>query len=280
VIEPLVAVGTLSGRPRRVAGGFTLFEVLLALVLLALISLALTGMVQIAGRMTDAAHGVAARTRSMRLVSELVYRELSDFVPLTTLEGGKRIAHFEGEQHRLVFIASRPGRFRKGGLYEVTLEDGGSSGSDGVRMRWRLMHPDLLEVTPGGVAYRQDAKSDERRLVPRGQVTFTYFGAAGRDAEPEWHEGWNDDWGMPRLVAVRISEPEEVWPEIIAAPAVDRSRFQALRQGDALPLPAAADSEPGGAGEAGAVATPSPGTGPGDGQPSAGSGTALIRHSN
>jgi hypothetical protein len=150
-------------------------------------------------------------------------------VPLTTVQGGKRLPHMNGGDRSFTVVVDSPARFRPGGLYEVTFDNVGKGEGSRVRMTRRLVHPDLLRDGASEVAYRSDEPDDERILLERASIEFDYFGRADRRAEPRWHPEWRGEWGAPEMVRVRVTQDDLEWPEIHARPQVRQARFQSMR---------------------------------------------------
>ena len=228
------------GRCRRVLNrGFTLVETLVALTLLSLIAMALFAAVRAGLRITEAAERAAAANQDMRVISDLLVGTFTGSVPLTSVEGGKRLPHMKGDATSVALVIEAPARFRPGGLHEVVFEQVGRNQSSSLRMTRRLIHPDLLRKGATSITYERAEPDDERTLLDSATVKFSYFGRTQPRADPKWHDEWQGRWGTPLLLRAAIVQNGVSWPEVVARPQAQKVRFQHLRGGGRNP-----DDEP------------------------------------
>jgi len=89
-------------------------------------------------------------------------------------------------------------------------------------LAWRLFRPDDRRPAAG--------RPEDRSLLVEDvhSVAFAYFGSRTDDAPPDWYDEWNDEYGLPELVRLRVDfETGQTarWPELIVAPRITgRSR--------------------------------------------------------
>lgn len=218
----------------RTAGrlrGFTLLELLVALVVLAFISTALAAAVRSVVRITQASEARTAFTQDLRTVGALLARDIRAMVPLTSVDRSRRLAHIAGDGRRLRLVAEAPSRFRPGGLYEVVYETRPAPNGTELVMSRRLIHPDVMRTGGTSIRFRNRKPDDERVLLSPGEVRFAYFGRQGRTTRADWHERWDGAWGPPTLVRAEITQGDEVWPPLVVRPQIRRGRFQSLNRG-------------------------------------------------
>ena len=107
--------------PRR-HGGFTLLEVLVAVVIMAVIMTTAFGALRLGGRSWEAGVTRASGNESFRAVAGLLRRQVSQVIPMRwpSDDTEKRIA-FEGTSAQLRFVAPAPQQYRDAGLFEYGL---------------------------------------------------------------------------------------------------------------------------------------------------------------
>jgi prepilin-type N-terminal cleavage/methylation domain-containing protein len=153
--------------------GFTLLELLVALLLLSLIFLLLTSGLQFGTRAWNVGQEEPNSTSEAVTVQQLLRRVLSE-VRLFMIEATptvRRHVYFIGNQNSVRFIAPVPEHLGVGGLYEVSIyltDDGGSRNR--LEMSWRLFRETGTSSGPQR-EWRQVALVDKV-----AQIQFAYFG--------------------------------------------------------------------------------------------------------
>jgi general secretion pathway protein J len=204
---PLVRIKFASSR------GFTLLELLVALLLLSLVFLLLTSGLHFGTRAWRQEE--PSSTSDVATVQHLLRRVLSEARPVmiesTPSVTVRRHVFFDGSQNSVRFIAPVPQHLGVGGFYEVALY-GGSSGNR-LEMSWRLFRG--AEPSSGG-------QSQERRVALLDDVTeiqFAYFGRLTPQDAPGWSIDWQGLQTLPDLIRIRVtlSGGERVWPDLTVA---------------------------------------------------------------
>jgi general secretion pathway protein J len=191
--------------------GFTLLELLVALLLLSLIFLLLTSGLQFGTRAWNVGQEEPNSTSEVVAVQQLLRRVLSEARPLIieATPTVRRHVFFVGNQNSVRFIAPVPEHLGVGGLYEVALyltDDGGSTNR--LEMSWRL--------------FRGAEGSEVRRVAlldKVAQIQFSYFGRPLPQGSPRWYGDWQDLESLPDLIRmhVTLSGGEPVWPDLTVA---------------------------------------------------------------
>jgi general secretion pathway protein J len=219
--------------PKRAERGFTLLEVLMALVLLALLlSLAWASM-RAAIQSSRAGEALIARTEQSRTVQTFLRRQLSQAMPIAyeQLADQGRERRFEGSADELVFVAPMPGYLSRGGAHVQTLSFVGSGRGQRLEFNFAQLNgydPDNPEFGAEPVVLIDG--------ISRGRFEFRELDENGELRD------WNSDWEtserlplMVRLVLEFDREDPRHWPSfdvtvMAAASGIQPVGFNQRRQ--------------------------------------------------
>jgi general secretion pathway protein J len=190
--------------------GFTLVEMVVALVLLGLV-LALIGagarvLRGTGDRLTERGDGLA----DLALFSTVVQERLGDAVQLDFGPAGRSIVAFDGNAAHLRFLTITQD-FQPGA--PLLAMEIGSDPETGI---WLGLAPLAADQTDFGAL--DDTGLTERRVLV-GDATalrISYFGRQG-DANPAWHDVWQDQERMPRAVRFDLDHARLQLPPVIVA---------------------------------------------------------------
>jgi general secretion pathway protein J len=184
----------------RRSGGFTLIEIMVAMVLLSTTMLLLYSGLSFALRSWDAGDVNGRRTADRVLGQNFLRRELSELFPMRFKDATQLKVAFEGAATRLRFVSSRAPGLQLGGLalVGVEIEEDREKRSKDLVM-YRAMPDD--EAKDFGPLDR-----GERHLLIAGidQVTFGYFGSENEFAEPKWYVAWDFAGRIPEMVRIQM----------------------------------------------------------------------------
>lgn len=183
----------------RGEAGYTLIELLVAMLLLSFVGLAIAGGLQFGTRVWERTEQGIADTQSIEAAHDILRDALASALPHRA--GG--FARFDGEPDRIAFDGPAPRALGTGGVahFELTV----APDSDGNRL--------VLKVKRFG------DDGDGRAAVLAGHVGalhITYLDASGR--APTWLEFWRDRDRLPD--AIEIASEDAGWPPLIVHPAV------------------------------------------------------------
>jgi len=211
------------------AGGFTLVEVLLALVLMGmLLSLAYGGL-RASTRAADKGQAILEQSGRIRMAHQFVRKQLNQMAFLGFAENetdGGRVV-FEGDARKIRFVAPMPGYLGFGGpqVQELALVPG----KDGDEL---VLSHALLQGFEEQNLYQREP------IVLVDKIESAEFSFLGRDEEGElttWVNQWDQPGILPASVALEIEFTDEVylkWPLLTASVRVDSSALDDLIQSD------------------------------------------------
>lgn len=204
----------LSGRrrasspPRLRAGGFSLIEVLLAMVLLASGMALAFGTIRAATATSQRGEDLAQRSERMRGATGFLRRRIGSALPIG-FEVDKQtgsVTRFIGEAQRIRFVADLPDYLGRGGphLHDISADD-----VDGAK---RL---DVSFATVvGGESFPQK-RAPEPLAEDLKSVSFRYRGLDDQGKLQNWQDKWDKPAELPLQVSVRIEAADGPWPEMV-----------------------------------------------------------------
>lgn len=243
-----------SGRVRQAPSqGFTLIEVMVAMLLLSLLLAGAWGGIHTATKAIHSGDVAIERMNRLRVTEGFLRRQLSHTMPLAF--GRDKVSGenflFQGEPDRMRYVAPMPGYLSKGGAYVQTLEL--SRGQQGMQLTFADQMLNGFEL--------DDAKQDAREPVllidgiARGH--FQYRGLTDQGQLDDWTDDWDDPTRLPVMVRIAFQMTAEsgmTWPtmdiplmmDVGSLPRGSRSRSRPTpgmtRQGRPAPAQAARGS--------------------------------------
>lgn len=185
---------------RRAHSGFTLVEVVLAMVLLGTMMLLLYGGLNFSLRSWNAGDANGRRVADGRIADNFMRREVGELYPMRWQDPNVLRYAFEGTQHELRFVSSRRAGVSAGGLSVVAIqaEQGAEPRTHDLMMRRAQASGDVNDFTP------LEKAQPSVLLAGIDSVDFTYFGAANDFSDPEWTDEWKYPARMPQLVRMTV----------------------------------------------------------------------------
>ena len=199
-------------KPRcgNAASGFTLIELLIAMTLLGFILALLFSGLRLGSRSWDAGELRAANSTHLALVQGFLRRELNQIYPFRWKKKANTELAFAGESNKLRFVAPIAARLGPGGLYLVGLEQVQDKDGNQLVMKRSIPEPESVDFSA--------LDSAESVVLAENveAVSFSYFGAETKDAEPQWQDKWDDPKLLPYLIRLRLkfSNGRE-WPDLV-----------------------------------------------------------------
>jgi general secretion pathway protein J len=192
------------------AAGFTLLEVLAALVLLALLLVGVYSGIRTATQSVRSGTAAIERTDQVRSAQQFLRRELAQSLtqPIGHTDHGEPI-YFEGSAREMRYVAPLPGYLGKLGpqLQRLQLVDDGHGGLR-LELSLALLPPDGQPPPP--------PLGEPQVLLDHIETgSFNYRGVDQQGTALPWSPAWADGRMLPQLVRVELQVPGTVdWPQL------------------------------------------------------------------
>ena len=192
--------------------GFTLIEILVALVLLSMTLLLLFSSLFTANKYWTIGENKIEKNEEIRLVSNFIRKQITQTIPLLWVDTTKRKLLFQGQHDELFFVSTLPSHRGGGGIHALRLKvmqiDDGSQ----LGMSYSLLTPDIFP-------FEEDSdKEDEFVAIADNinSIILSYYGKENKDEEPHWVDVWDNNNYLPQLVRIKIISLDEnaKWPVI------------------------------------------------------------------
>ena len=180
--------------------GFTLIEMLVALVLLAAMMSLLYSGVSFGLRSWDAGDANGRRVADRRIGENFLRRELTELFPMRWKDPMTLKYAFEGARDHLRFVSSRPAGVSEGGLslVGVEVEQGADPRSRNLVMRRAMPDDAAKDFGP------LDQSKPTILLEDVDAVSFAYFGSENDFTDPQWYDTWTFEGHIPQLVRISM----------------------------------------------------------------------------
>jgi len=226
---------TISVRAYR---GFTLLEVMLAILLLAVLLAGTYGAIRTATHAMHSGELAIDRTNRLRVAQEFLRRQVSRIMPLAFGQDESTNTNFvfEGRGNFMRFVAPMPGYLSKGGPYVQTLSFAGNrSGGRQLLFTDTMLNGFDIDEKP----------QDKEPAILLDQIADGHFEFRTLDENGEltdWSDQWDDPSVTPVMVRVvvrmrpeaRVEFPEMEIPLMLDVGAVRRNRPGQVMQGVGL----------------------------------------------
>lgn len=225
----MISPRSIASCNKRQARGFSLLEVLLALILLALLIGGAYSGIHAAANAMRAGEAAIDRTDRLRTAQEFLRHQLSRILPLSWAqnEADGTTYVFDGRDQYMRYVAPMPGYLSRGGPYVQTLEL--VRARDGLQLQF-------TEAMLNGFDVEKAKSSDVETVVLLDHIRggrFEYRTLDDQGQLTDWSSSWPDPGVTPLMVRIDLAMQSGVqmpWPVLdvplmLNAGAVRRSSF-------------------------------------------------------
>jgi len=233
------------GQPQT-SCGFTLVELLIALVLVTIITVLMFSGLRLGSRAWEGVETVSERVSDLRVARNFIERTLRQAQQRSLVIDGVSLPVFAGNAESVELVAPLSEHVGIPGLYvlRLGLEDAGDYPRL-VLARW-LLHPETLEGGDDHPAWEplidasplfEDSSPLDRDvaagaygrtvLLPEvADFELAYFGVAEGEQDPEWSEDWFEQPRLPLKIRLVLTTPRQSWPAaVIELPGAAETNF-------------------------------------------------------
>ena len=198
-----------------VQGGFSLLEILLALVLLALLMTAAYTGFRASNRAVVRGEAAIDATNKVRVTQQLLRRQIGQALALAFDQdrGTSVPVLIEGDSEGLTFVSALPGYLGQGGAYVQRVElDSGEGGGERLLFRHALLN---------GFDPAESEPFEEKPVVLLeriSELSIEYRGLDDAGKLDDWTDEWEKSDRLPLLVRIGIEFEEGAnlrWPSLV-----------------------------------------------------------------
>lgn len=192
--------------------GFTLIEILVAMVMLSMTLLLLFSSLFTANKYWTIGENKIEKNEEIRLASTFIRKQITQTIPLLWIDATKRKLLFQGQHDELSFVSTLPSHRGGGGIHSLRLEviqiDDGSQ----LGMSYSLLSPDIFP-------FADDTDKEEEFVAIAdniNSINLSYYGKENNNEEPRWFDVWDNNKYLPQLVRIKIISLDRNinWPVI------------------------------------------------------------------
>jgi general secretion pathway protein J len=189
---------------RRMAG-FTLLEIMVAMLLLTIIITSSVSLLFLNVRGWDALMADSERMLDEVLINDRISNTLRSVTPLKFSENGQQQLAFVGEAQRLQFISTAPQQYLAGGLFEYLLMvERDTENSAALVLYYAPYKPDAT-------AFSLPMEGEKRTLISDlSSLSFSFYGKKRRSREADWSETWEpEEENYPDYIKISLTKEGE-----------------------------------------------------------------------
>jgi len=199
--------------------GFTLIEIIVVMTMLSLIMVMIYGGIQTSRKMAEKGLKRIDATNEVRVVQELVRRQISRILPMAFKEEDNTFVIFEGDAEHIMYVSPMPGYLGNGGPHVQLIEIVNAKGGKILQFSHWLLNDTLEEGSFDD--------SDQEPVVLLENIRDAEFSFVKLDEEGElgeWENDWEDSENTPLMVRLDVKMSDRAlmqWPEMQVALMLD-----------------------------------------------------------
>ncbi|MEZ5496721.1 MAG: prepilin-type N-terminal cleavage/methylation domain-containing protein [Gammaproteobacteria bacterium] len=188
--------------------GFSLMEIIIAMTMLSLIMAMIYGGIHSSRKMTAKGIKRIDATNEVRVIQELLRRQISRILPMAFKEEDNKFVIFEGDADHIMFVSPMPGYLGNGGPHVQLIEIVNSNSGKILQFSHWLMN-DSLDID-------ELENSDQEPIILLENIDDAQFSFVKLTEEGElgdWETSWEEPENTPLMVRLDIDmNPEAIMP--------------------------------------------------------------------
>ena len=192
--------------------GFTLMEIIVAMTMLSLIMAMIYGAIHTSRKMAEKGNKRINATNEIRVVQELIRRQISRILPMAFKEEDNTFVIFEGDGNHIMYVSPMPGYLGNGGPHVQLIEIVNAKGGRILQFSHWLLNDSLDEDTFND--------SEQEPVVLLENIDFAEFSFVKLDEEGElgeWESDWDEPENTPLMVRLEVEMGKDAlmqWPNM------------------------------------------------------------------
>ncbi len=204
---------------KKQQSGFSLMEIIVAMTLLSLIMAMIYGGIHSSRKMALKGTKRINATNEIRVVQELVRRQISRILPMAFKEEDNTFVIFEGDDQHIMYVSPMPGYLGKGGPHVQLIEIVNANGGKILQFSHWLLNDSIEEGS--------FEDSEQEPVVLLENIQDAEFSFVKLDEEGElgdWESAWEEGENTPLMVKLDVEMGEGSlmqWPVMQVALMLD-----------------------------------------------------------
>ncbi len=188
--------------------GFTLVEVQIALMILLLLFAVMMGGLHLSGKTWKTAETVSEQSADLRVVSNLLRRQMSGVIPLTWISGQGSLLVFSGKSDELTYVGHLPVHAVGGGPWLIRIH---TNNEQELRLDYRM-----LDTARSPLEFTNEKWNSIRLLDDVEKITVSYQQPPDEQNQSVWRDYWDDDNdSLPLSINITLQVNKKNWPELV-----------------------------------------------------------------
>jgi general secretion pathway protein J len=194
-------------------------EVIISMIMLSMIMAMIYGAIHSSRKMAHKGIQRINATNEIRVVQELIRRQISRILPMAFKEEDGAFVIFEGDEEHIMYVSPMPGYLGNGGPYVQLIEIVNGNGGKILQFSHWLLSDTFEEVD------FEDSDIEPVIMLENIKQAEFSFVKLDEEGEPgEWETTWEDPESTPLMVKLNIELEENAlmhWPEMQVALMLD-----------------------------------------------------------
>lgn len=209
----------MPNKYQKTQSGFTLLEIIVVLTLLSMIMVMVYEGIQMSRKMSEKGIKKIDASNEIRVVQELIRRQISRILPMAYKEDEGVFVVFEGDDQHIMYVSPMPGYLGNGGPHVQLIEIVNEKGGKILQFSHWLLNDSLDED-----AFEDTEQEPVVLLENIKDAEFSFVKLNEEGELGEWENTWEEVQNTPLMVRLSIEMEEQAlmpWPQMQVALMLD-----------------------------------------------------------